>query len=103
MAMKCCIATCSPLPACREATDARGSSISNTFVNRCFAVDVARLAGAMIGIRLRGLERDMRLAILSIGKTAAANLPRLVGCVPAFLDASPIGFCFLDVAWNQVF
>jgi len=82
---------------------ARGSSILNTFLNRCFAVDVARLAGAMIGSRPHGLERDVRLAILSIGKTAATNLPGLVGCVPAFLDASPIGFRFLNVTWNQVF
>jgi hypothetical protein len=45
----------------------------------------------------------VRLAIFSIGKTAATNLAGLVGRVPAFLDASPIGFSFLNVTWNEVF
>jgi len=40
---------------------------------------------------------DVCLAILSIGKSAATDLAGFVGCVPAILNASPIGFRFLNV------
>jgi hypothetical protein len=49
------------------------------------------------------LLRDMCLAILLIGETATADLAGQIGCVPANLDASPIGFRFLNVTWRQIY
>ena len=45
---------------------------------------------------------DVRLAILSIRKSAATNLAHLAYCIPAILDAAPIGFRFIDVSCSHV-
>jgi hypothetical protein len=45
---------------------------------------------------------DVRLAIRSVQKTAAANLASFACCVPAFFNGSPIGFRFLNVTWNKI-
>jgi hypothetical protein len=77
--------------ACRE----------RTFVNRAFSLITQLwtrpLAVCVISSRLL---LDVRLAILSIGKSAATDLAGFVGCVPAILNASPIGFRFLNVTWT---
>jgi hypothetical protein len=43
---------------------------------------------------------DVRLAILLIGESAAANLAGLVHCIPAIFDAAPIRFRFFNVPWS---
>jgi len=53
-------------------------------------------------INIGSLPLDVRLAILSIRKSAATNLARLAYCIPAILDAAPIGFRFIDVPCSQV-
>jgi hypothetical protein len=44
----------------------------------------------------------LRLAILSIRKSAATNLAHQAYCIPAILDAAPIGFRFIDVSCSHV-
>jgi len=51
----------------------------------------------VVCVNIGSLLRDVRLAILSIGKRAATNLAAFAHCVPAVFYASPIGFCFLNV------
>jgi len=46
-------------------------------------------------INIGSLPLDVRLAILSIRKSAAANLAHLAYYIPAILDAAPIGFRFI--------
>ena len=53
-------------------------------------------------INIGWLLLDVRLAILSIRKSAATNLAHLAYCIPATLDAPPIGFCFIDVSCSHV-
>jgi hypothetical protein len=53
-------------------------------------------------INIGSLPPDVRLAILSIRKSAAANLAHLACCIPAILDAAPIGFRFIDVSCSHV-
>jgi len=55
-----------------------------------------------VRINIGSLPPDVRLAILSIRKSAAANLAHLAYCIPAILDAAPIGFRFIDVSCNHV-
>jgi len=52
------------------------------------------------GIDIGSLPPD--LAILSIRKSAAANLAHLAYCIPAILDAAPIRFRFIDVSCSHV-
>jgi len=53
-------------------------------------------------INIASLPLDVRLAILSIRKSAATNLADLAYCIPAILDAAPIGFRFIDVSCSHV-
>jgi hypothetical protein len=53
-------------------------------------------------INIGSLPLDVRLAILSIRKSAAANRAHLAYCIPAILDAAPIGFRFIDVSRSHV-
>ena len=62
------------------------------------SIVVSRPVAVCINIGSRPL--DVRLAILSIRKSAATNLARLAYCIPAILDAAPIGFRYIDVPWS---
>ena len=53
-------------------------------------------------INTGSLLLDVRLAILSIRKSAATNLAHLAYCIPAILDTAPIGFRFIDVPCSHV-
>ena len=53
-------------------------------------------------INIGSLPLDVRLAILSIRKSAATNLAHLAYYIPAILDAAPIGFRFVDVSDSHV-
>ena len=53
-------------------------------------------------INTGSLLLDVRLAILSIRKSAATNLAHLACYIPAILDAAPIGFRFIDVSGSHV-
>ena len=53
-------------------------------------------------INIDSLPLDVRLAILSIRKSAATNLAHQAYCIPAILDAAPIGFRFVDVSGSHV-
>jgi hypothetical protein len=53
-------------------------------------------------INIGSLPRDLRLAILSIRESAATNRAHLAYCIPAILDAAPIGFRFIDVSCSHV-
>jgi hypothetical protein len=53
-------------------------------------------------INIGWLLLNVRLAILSIRKSAATNLAHLAYCIPATLDATPIGFCFINVSCSHV-
>ena len=53
-------------------------------------------------INTGSLLLDVRLAILSIRKSAATNLAHLAYYIPAILDAAPIGFRFIDVSCSHV-
>jgi hypothetical protein len=53
-------------------------------------------------INIDSLPLDVRLAILSIRKSAATYLAHLAYYIPAILDAAPIGFRFIDVSCSHV-
>jgi hypothetical protein len=64
----------------------------------CCSVVVSR--PLVVSIYIGSLLFDVRLAIRSIRKSAAANLSGLAYCVPAIIDPSPIGFRFLNKSWS---
>jgi hypothetical protein len=56
----------------------------------------------VVSVSIGALLLDLGLAILSIGKSTTTNLAALADCVPALLDAPPIGFRFLNVTWSTI-
>ena len=54
----------------------------------------------VVSVDIGSLLFDVRLAIRSIRKSAAANLSGLAYCVPAIIDPSPIGLRFLNQSWS---
>ena len=50
----------------------------------------------LVRVNTGSLLLDVRLAILSIRKSAATNLAHLAYYIPAILDAAIVGFIFVD-------